>query len=137
MSLVLQNGKVVGSANINVLIGGVVVSGIRSINFKKNSKKENIYGFGNEPVGRGRAQTEYPEGTIEILLEEYKAIVNAAPNRDITQIPMFNIPIVFDNGVLPSETLNNVEFLGDDHNYKSGDAATWVTVPFIYAGKNS
>ena len=137
MSLVLQNGVVVGSANISVLIGGQVVTGIKSIDFKKNQKKENVYGLQREPVGRGRGQVEYPEGTMEMLLEEYKSLVSAAANRDILQIPMFNIPIVYDNNALPGETLNNCEFTSVGHAYKAGDAATWISIGFIFAGINN
>lgn len=136
MSTVLKNGVVVGWGNVSAIIGGVIVTGIKSIDFKVNQKKENIYGQGNEPVGRGRGQIEYPEGTLEILLEEFKALCAAAPNRDIKQIPMFNIPIVYDNNALPSETLGNVEFTANSHAYKAGDTAEWITLNFIFAGVN-
>lgn len=136
MSLILKNGVVVGSANINVVIGGVVVTGIKSIDFKVSQKKENVMGFQAQPVGRGRGQYEYPESTMEILLEEYKSICSAAPNRDPMQIPMFNIPIVYDNNALEKEVLNNVEFTSRGTSPKAGDTATWVTVNFIYAGIN-
>lgn len=136
MSLVLKNGVVVGSANISVLIGGVIVTGIRSIDFGYSQKKENIHGLGSEPVARGRGAKEYPNPMIEILLEEYKNIVAAAPNGDITQISLFNIPIVYDNNILPSETLNNCEFVGRKSTNKAGDTASWVTVELIYAGLN-
>lgn len=136
MSLVLQNGVVVGSANINVVIGGVVITGIKSLDYKVMQKKENVMGFQQQPVGRGRGQYEYPESTMEILLEEWKAICAAAPNRDPMQIPMFNIPIIYDNNVLPQETLNNCEFTSRSTSPKAGDTATFVTVTFIYAGIN-
>ena len=136
MSLVLQNGVVVGSANISVIIGGVIVTGIKSIDIKMSQKKENVQAFGKQPVGRGRGAYDYPACTMEILLEEWKSIVNAAPNRDPMQIPMFNIPIVYDNNILPSETLNNVEFTSVGRPYKAGDMAMWVSVETIYAGLN-
>jgi hypothetical protein len=136
MSLVLQNGNLVGTSNVSVLIGGVIVTGIKSINYKKDTQKENVYGFSKEPIGRSTKQTEYPPGTIEILLEEYKAIVAAAPNRDIAQIPRFNIPIVFDNGVIPADTINNVEFTSAEMSYKGGEGAIWVPINFIFAGIN-
>lgn len=134
MSLVLQNGVVVGSANISVIVGGVILTGIKAIDIKVSQKKENVQAFGKQPVGRGRGAYEYPACTMEILLEEWKSIVNAAPNRDPFQIPMFNIPIVYDNNVLPSETLNNVEFTSVGRPYKAGDMAMWVAVECIYAG---
>lgn len=136
MSLVLVNGVVVGAANVSTVIGGVVVTGIKSIDLKMSQKKENVMGLQQQPVGRGRAQYDYAESTLEILLEEWKAIVAAAPNRDPMQIPMFDIPIVYDNNVLPQETVSNVEFTSVGRSYKGGDAALWLTVNFIYAGLN-
>lgn len=136
MSLILKNGVLVGSSNLTVTIGGVILTGIKSISFKTSQKKENVYGFQSEPVGRGRGMVEYPNGTMEILLEEYKAIVAAAPNRNIKQIGMFNIPIVYDNLALGKEVLNNCEFVGSDHGYKAGDTALWISVEFIFAGIN-
>lgn len=136
MSLVLQNGVVVGSANISVIVGGVIITGIKSIDVKISQKKENVQAFGKQPVGRGRGAYEYPACTMEILLEEWKSIINAAPNRDPFQIPLFNIPIVYDSNILPSETLNNVEFTSVGRPYKAGDMAMWVAVECIYAGLN-
>lgn len=136
MSLVLKNGVVVGSANISVIIGGVIVTGIKSIDFGYSQKKENVQAFGSEPVGRGRGPKEYPNPTMMILLEEWKSIVAAAPNRDPTQIPMFSIPIVYDNNVLASETMSNVEIVGRKSPYNAGDMAMWTAVELIYAGLN-
>ena len=137
MSLVLKNGVEVGSGNISPIIGGVIITGIKSIDFSHSQKKENIQGFQNEPIGRGRGAKEYSEGTMEILLEEYKGIVSAAPNRDIKQIAMFTIPIVYDNNVLPPEKLSNAEFTSVKHSYKAGDTCEWISVGFIYAGISS
>lgn len=136
MGLVLKNGILVGSANTSVIIGGVIVTGIKSIDLKYSQKKENVGGFQAQPVGRGRGMYEYPESTMEILLEEWKAICAAAPNRDPMQIAMFDLPIVYDNNVLPSEVINNVEFTGAGRAYKSGDTAMWISVNFIFAGIN-
>ena len=136
MSIVLKNGVVVGAANISVVIGGVIVTGIKSIDIKMAQKKENVMGFQAQPVGRGRGQYEYPDVTMEILLEEWKAIVAAAPNRDPFQIPMFNIPIVYDNNVLPSEVIGNAEFNSVGRPYKAGDMAEWVAVGVTWAGLN-
>lgn len=137
MSLVLKNGVLVGSANISPIIGGVIITGIKSIDFSHSQKKENIQGFQKEPIGRGRGLNEYPEGTMEILLEEYKGLVAGSPNRDIKQIGMFSIPIVYDNNILTSETLSNAEFTSIKHSYKSGDTAEWISVGFIFAGISS
>lgn len=132
--VVLKNGVVVGSANTSVIIGGVIVTGIKTIDFTISQKKENVMGFQNQPVARGRAGYEYPEGTMELLLEEWKAICAAAPFRDPLQIGMFDLPIVYDNNVLPQETLGNCEFTKVGRSYKAGDGAMWMSVGFIFAG---
>lgn len=136
MALVLKNGVVVGSANISTIIGGVIVTGIKSIDFKMSRKKENVMGMQAQPVGRGRAEYVYDTCTIEILLEEWKSIVAAAPNRDPFQIPMFDIPVVYDNDVLPAETINNAEFSAVGRPYKAGDTAMWLSVEIVWAGLN-
>ena len=136
MGLVLKNGVVVGSANVSPIIGGRVISGIKSIDFKSSQKKENVMGFSAQPIARGRAGYEYPDVTMEILLEEWKAIVNAAPFGDPFLVPMFDIPIVYDNNVLPQEILNNAEFISHGNAYKAGDTALWISVGIIYAGIN-
>lgn len=136
MSLVLKNGVLTGAANISVIIGGVIVTGIKSIDIKTDQKKNNVYGFGKNPVGRGRGHQNYPDVIMEILLEEWKSICLAAPNRDPFQIPMFDIPIVYDNNVLPQETLNNAEFNSCGRPYKEGDTAEWISVGIVYAGLN-
>jgi hypothetical protein len=137
MSLVLKNGVLVGSPNVSVLIGGVIVTGIKNVEFSHSQKKENIQGFQNEPIGAGNGLYEYGPGTVEILIEEYKAIVAAAPNRDIKKIGMFSLPVVYDNNVLPGEVLSNVRFTEVKHSIKSGDTALWMTIGFIYAGISS
>ena len=136
MGLVLKNGVVVGSANIKVLIGGVVVTGIKSIDIPVAQKKENVQAFGAQPVGRGRGAMEYGEVKMELLLEEWKSIVAAAPQRDPFKIPMFDIPIVYDNGTMRPEVLNNAEFTSVGRPYKAGDTAEWLSVGLIYAGLN-
>lgn len=140
MSLILKNGVVVGAANISVVIGGVVVTGIKSIDIAVNQKKDNVMGFQAQPVGRGRGQYEYPESKMDILLEEWKAIVAASPNSDPLQLPMFNIPITYtDNSgspIMNPETMNNCEFTGVLRTYKAGDTAEWVSVGVLYAGLN-
>jgi|ERR1019366_323876 hypothetical protein len=132
-SLILKNGVVSGWANTTCVIGGVIITGIKSIDFGYSQKKENIYGQGKNPVGRGRGNNEFPDATIDILLEEWKALVLAAPNNDPTQIPMFSIPITYDNGI-PPEILNNAEFTGVKQSKKQGDTANWVVVGIVWAG---
>lgn len=136
MGLILKNGITVGAGNVSTVIGGVTISGIRSLAFSFEQEKGNVEGFQHKPIARERKNYKYTGLSMEILLEEWKAIVAAAPNRDPFQIGMFEIPIVYDGNVLPQETLNNVEFNKVGRTYKSGDGAIWQTIDCIYAGIN-
>ena len=131
---VLVNGVLVGWANCSCVIGGVVVTGINKIAYSEKQKKENIGGGGTaEPVGRGYGPVTYEGGELSLLLEEWKAIIAAAPGRRPTKIPMFDLPIVFDNG-MPSDIVRNCEFTENNFTSSEGDTKIFVTVPFIFAG---
>ena len=134
MSLVLANGVVVGAVNHDVIIGGIILTGIRKVSFNVKQKKENIVAFQKEPVGRGRGNKEYSDLQMEILLEEYKAIIGAAPGRDPLRVPMFSIPIAYNDSTVEPEVFENVEFTGAGRNISAGDTATWITVDLIFAG---
>ena len=137
MGLVLQNGITIGSANMSVVIGGVIVTGIRSLDYKVTYNKENVAGFQAEPVARERKNKEYGPLTMEILLEEWKSIIAAAPNRDPFSVALFSIPIVYDNNVLPGETINNVEFREEGRTIKASDGSIWISVVCVFAGVTS
>ena len=134
MSIVLKNGVTVGSANVSVIIGGVILTGIKSLSFNYEQEKGNVEGFQNQPIARERKLYKYSGLTMDILLEEWKAICLAAPNGDPMQIPMFDIPIVYDNNILPAETLGNAEFMKASRTYKSGDGAIWQVTELVFAG---
>jgi hypothetical protein len=132
--VVLKNGVTIGTANVSTIIGGVIITGIKSLSFNFEQEKGNVEGFQQQPIARERKLYKYTGGAMEILLEEWKNICSAAPNRDPFQIAMFSLPIVYDNNAIPAETLGNVEFSKVGRTYKSGDGAIWQTVDFVYAG---
>lgn len=135
MGLVLKNGVTIGASNTSLIIGGIILTGWRSLSFNFEQEKGNVEAGGSsQPIGRERKLYKYTGGAIEMLIEEWKAIITAAPNRDPFQIPMFEIPVVYDNNILDPETLNNVEFTKVGRTYKAGDGAIWQTVDFVYAG---
>lgn len=136
MGLVLKNGVLVGAANVSPIIGGVIMTGIKKIDFSTSFDKENVYGLNKQPIGRARKQQMYPNGALSILVEEWKALCDASPNRDPLLLGLFNIPIIYDNNVLPQETLNNVEFVSVGRSYNAGDGALWLDVAFCWAGLN-
>lgn len=138
----LINGINYSWSNISVVLFGVPVVGIVSINYKRKLKKENNYGANNQPVSRGYGNYEY-EGDIELYTDEWKRIINASPNRDPLSISPFDIQVVYGGpanigGRNPGGTtagdrdiLRSCEFMEDPLEAKQGDTKLTVKIPLI------
>ncbi len=105
---------------------------ITKINYSRKQKKENIYGAGYEPVGRGYGNKEY-EGSIEMYADLWFQIIAASPNNDPLQIPYFDLPVIFaNNGQAPlKDILRAVEFTEDPFSGSQGETKLMVTIPLI------
>lgn len=128
----LINGVNYSWSNISLILFGVPVVGITSIDYSRKQKKENNYGAGSQPVSRGYGNYEY-EGSIELYLDTWKGIIAASPGRDPLRIAPFDIPITFGGtGVLTQkDVLRAVEFLEDPLSSKSGDTKLMVKISLI------
>lgn len=128
----LINGVNYSWGSVTLVLFGVPVIGITKINYKRTQKKENNYGWGQEPVSRGYGNREY-EGSIELYTDEWKRIIAASPNRDPTQIPWFDVPVVFGGTRLQpdKDILRACEFTEDAFDAGQGDTKLLVSVPLI------
>ena len=128
----LINGVNYSWANITCVIFGVPVVGILKVDYKSKQKKENHYGFGTKPIGRGYGNEEF-EGSLELYQDEWNRIKAASPNKDPKQIPPFDIQILFaGTGLDTSKTvLRMCEFTEDHFSGKQGDTKFTVNVPLI------
>ncbi len=135
MSLVLVNGVQYSWGSIKLVLFGSPVVGLTKIDYKTTQKKDNLYGFGRQPIGRGYGNFEYT-GNLELYLDEWKKICQAAPGGDPLQIPRFNITVLYgDNGVTPfTDVLENVEFLENPLTSSQGDTSIKISIPLIIAG---
>lgn len=130
----LINGINYSWANVSLVLFGVPVVGITKIDYKRKQKKENNYGFGQQPISRGYGNYEY-EGSIELYLEEWKAIIAAAPSRDPLLIAPFDIQVVYGGSrvVADKDVLRSVEFMEDPLGTNQGDQKILVNIPLIIA----
>lgn len=114
------------------LLSVTPVTQIVKISYSRKQKKENLYGAGYDPIGRGYGNKEY-EASMEMYSDLWFAIIAAAPNNDPLQIPPFDLPIVFaNNGQSPiKDVLRSVEFLEDPFAASQGDTKLMVTIPMI------
>lgn len=136
---VLINNNSYAWGNITCIIFGIPIIGITSINYEKKQNRENLYGFGLEPVARGSGRIEYT-ASIEIYREELFRIIAAAPNNDLLAIPPFTITVQYGlsgQGDLVSphqDTLYNVQMNQDTLSVKEGDTKINCQVELIIAG---
>lgn len=132
---VLVNGVNYSWGNIKLVLFGVPVIGVTKINYKEKQIKENNYGIGNEPISRGHGKKEY-EGSLELYTDEWKRIIDASPNRKPTDIPPFDVQVIYGGTqVLPNvDILQGVEFLEDPFDANEGDTKLLITVPLIIGG---
>jgi hypothetical protein len=132
----LINGINYSWSNVKLILFGFPVVGITKIDYKIKQKKENQYGAGYEPVSRGYGNKEY-EGSIEIYTDELKRIIALAPNRDLMQIPPFQIQVVFEDslGVLvTTDILEMCEFMEEGLSVSQGDTKILTTLPLVIGG---
>ena len=138
---VLINGINYSWGNVKVVLFGIPVVGITSVDYGKKQEKTNNYGFGVEPVSRGYGRIEY-EASIEIYKDEWVRILQAAPNNDALQIAPFTMTVIYGDlptqnagTVIPSvDKLYNCEFTEDPLSTSEGDTSIKITIPIIFAG---
>lgn len=128
----LVNGVSYAWVDINLVLFGVPVTGITKIMYKKKQNKENLYGAGAKPTSRGYGNEEY-EASIEIYSEVMRKIIDAAPNKDLLQVPPFDIPVVYGSTRTSpvKDVLKMVEFTESGIDSNQGDTSIKVTLPLI------
>lgn len=130
----IVNGINYSWANIKFNLFGVPVVGITAIEYNRKMKKENNYGFGQQPVSRGYGNYEY-DGSIEIYLDEWKKIIAASPSRDPLLVVPFDIQVIYGSTAINATTdiLRSCEFLEDPFTAKQGDTKLLIKIPLIIA----
>lgn len=131
------NGVNYSWANVSVILFGTPVIGILAIDYKRKQEKKNNYGAGSQPVSRGYGNYEY-EGSIELYLDTWKAIIASSPNRDPLLIPPFDIPVTFSGeGVTTTkDVLRACEFTDDEMSTKQGDSKISIKIPLVIGSIN-
>lgn len=128
------NSKEYSWSNIQVVLFGRVVIGIRGIKYKVSQEKEAVYGMGNKPLGIQSGNKSY-EGEIMLLQSELEAIQRAAgTGNDLTDIPAFDIQVSYVDkatGVIVNDVVKFAEFTEAEKGMEQGDKFMEITMPFI------
>lgn len=117
----LINGKEYAWANVSIVLAGAPVIGITAINYSDTEAKENTYGSGKMPIGRGEGNYS---ATVELTLRanELEAIASRAPNNRLQDFGVFDIIVSYLVGTTRStHKIRNCEFTGNTRNLNQGD----------------
>lgn len=124
-SVPLINGEEPAWANLTVNIAGFPEHGIRKIDYKDSQTIENIYGAGQNPVGRGYGRIE-PSCTVGLLRKAVESIREASPTGRLQDIAPFDIVVMFvpvQGGKIIKHKVRNCQFTDDSLSISEGDTS--------------
>lgn len=119
-------------ADINVALGGRVITGLRGIKYSSKQEKEAVYGKGNEPMHIQKGNISY-EGEVTLLQSELETLRLAGKGSvlglRLDAVVAYGNPSKGD--VLIVDKIRGIEFTEDGKEMKQGDKFMEVTLPFI------
>ena len=118
----LINGQAYSWVDITVNLLGVPLAGITAIKYEESGDPTNNYGAGRRPVSRGFGKIE-ATASMSIDRAELNALVAAAPNKNLLDIPEFDIIVSYlPEGSAPTtDIIKNVRFKNNTSGASEGD----------------
>ena len=124
-------------SDVNVVLMGRPIGGLRGIKYKVSQEKELLYGAGQEPRAALRGNKSY-EGEVTVLQSELEAMLRAAgTGRDVTDLRGIDIVVVYapEEGLpLVTDIVQGVEFKEVEKGLKQGDKFAEISLPFLALG---
>ena len=125
-------------ADIDVVMAGRPVTGIRGIKYNTKKEKELVYAKGNKPHAVQSGNYDH-SGEITVLQSEYNALRQSAKG-DILGISL-DIVVAYGNptrgDAITTDILVGVEFTEDNTEWKQGDKFQEKNLPFVFLDKKS
>ncbi len=119
-------------ADMQIVILGKKVAGLRGVKYTTEQEKEAIYAAGNEPCAMGRGNKKY-SAEIKVLQSELEALITSQ-GGDITNIPPFDVIVAYvPSAGIPIKTdiLKDCEFTSIEKSLNQGDKFMEVTLPLM------
>jgi len=117
----LINGEAYTFAQLQLLVGGVPVFEVLSLDYSEEQTKENNFGAGVRPTSRGRAEIN-ASGSIELSQNDVEKLRLKSPDGSLNRLQPFTVIAKFDNGQqLVVDKLKNCEFTNDGVETAQGD----------------
>lgn len=122
LSLINKFGKMAGWNNVTLTMMGRDVEGITELSYNDSEEKENAYGAGKMPIGRGSGNYA-AECSITLYLEEVVALQQSlGPGRRLTDIAPFDIAVSYEyQGLIYKDRIRNCEFTNHSREMKQND----------------
>ena len=122
ITIINKFAHLAGWNSISLILHGRVVEGITGISYCDKTDKQNLYGAGGLPVGRGIGNTE-ANAAITLFKEEVNALLMALePGKSLKDISPFDITIQYEyNGFIYKDRVRNCEFTSNQVDVKQGD----------------
>jgi hypothetical protein len=120
--LINKFGKVAGWNSVTVTMMGRDVEGITELKYNDTVEKENIYGAGGMPIGRGSGNYA-ATCSITLIKEEVDALqLTLGPGKRLTDIAPFDIAVAYEYlGRIYTDRIRNCEFTGRSVEVKQND----------------
>lgn len=115
-------GRLTGWNTIKVNLLGRDLEGITELEYGDAVDKENVYGAGGYPVGRGEGNYT-PKASITLLVEEVMSIQKSLPKtKGLTDIAPFDIIVQYEyENFVYTDIIRNAEFKDNNKAAKQGD----------------
>ena len=119
--------------NINVVVLGRTLTGLRGIEYTPKMNKELLYGAGVNPKAIQSGRREY-EGTLTVLQSELEALNRAAKEAGYTDCLDLEFDIVVtyvSDGVISTDIVRCASITEYPKGMKEGDLYSEHALPFI------
>ena len=127
------NSKEYSYVNVNAVILGRTLTGLRGIEYKAKMNKEALYGAGVNPKAIQSGRREY-EGTLTVLQSELEALNRAAKEAGYTDCLDLEFDIVVTyaaSGVVCTDIVRCASVTEFPKGMKEGDLYSEHALPFI------
>ena len=120
--LINKFGKVAGWNSITTTMLGRDLEGITELEYGDTVEKENVYGAGGFPVGRGEGNYA-ATASVTLIKEEADALqLSLGPGKRLTDIAPFDIAVSCDYLTkIYKDRIRNAEFTGRSVEVKQND----------------
>ncbi|KAA6347162.1 hypothetical protein EZS27_005331 [termite gut metagenome] len=115
-------GRLIGWNSVTVNVLGRDVEGITAVKYNDSKEKENSYGAGAYPIGRGEGNYA-AEASITLKKEEIIAIQQMLPpGKRLTDIAPFDIVVEYEYQLMKyRDRIRNCEFTDNGVEVKQND----------------